>query len=127
MRIETFSPRHAAGIADLCQDLGWPSYSDIDTATRGCSGAGVIVRVAVDDDEHVVGFAQVMGDGVVQSFLAQLAVAASHRRQGIARALVVEAFAASGTQRMDLLTDDAEQFYRSFPHKAKPGFRIYPA
>ncbi|MCM0619042.1 GNAT family N-acetyltransferase [Nocardioides bruguierae] len=127
MRIEPFSPRHAAGIADLCRDLGWPSYSDVDTVLKGCCAAGVIVLVAVVDDGSVVGFAQVMGDGVVQSFLAQLAVAATHRRTGIARALVDQAFAASGTERMDVLTDDAEPFYKSFPHKTKLGYRIYPA
>ena len=110
----------------MCGELGWSSYSDPDVAERGCSAPGVIVRVAVADDGQVLGFAQLMGDGVVQSFLAQLAVTAGHRRQGLARALVKSAFAATGTERMDLLTDDAEAFYRTFPHKTKAGFRIYP-
>lgn len=127
MRIEAYAPHHSVGIARLCGELGWSSYSDPpDVAARGCTAPGVIVRVAVEDDGRVLGFAQVMGDGVVQSFLAQLAVNASHRRQGLARTLVEAAFAATGTERMDLLTDDAEEFYRSFPHKTKPGYRIYP-
>lgn len=48
------------------------------------------------------------------------------RRQGIARRLVTAAFEASGAQRLDLLTDDAHDFYRSFDSKEKSGFRIYP-
>ena len=127
VQIEPYSPHHAAGIAQLCCDLEWLSYADVDVAARGCSAPGVVVRVAVDEGNRVVGFAQVMGDGVVQSFLAQLAVAATHRRRGIARALLRDAFDASGTDRMDLITDDAEEFYRSFPHKTKAGFRIYPS
>nr|WP_281385954.1 GNAT family N-acetyltransferase [Nocardioides luti] len=100
--------------------------SDPDVVRRACTASGVVTRVALDPDGRVVGFAQACGDGEIQSFLAQLAVLASHRRQGIARRLVEDAFAATGTQRMDLVTDDAEAFYASFPHRTKPGFRIYP-
>lgn len=49
-----------------------------------------------------------------------------HRRKGLARGLVQAAFEATGTYRMDLVTDDAEAFYESFPHRTKSGFRIYP-
>jgi ribosomal protein S18 acetylase RimI-like enzyme len=62
----------------------------------------------------------------VQSFLLQLAVSSSHRRGGLGRRLVEEVFAATGAQRMDLVTDDAEAFYASFAHRTKTGFRIYP-
>ncbi|GAA5148432.1 hypothetical protein GCM10023340_22200 [Nocardioides marinquilinus] len=125
MTIEPYLVEHADGIAALCDRLGWPTYADPDVARRGCAAPGVVVRVAVEDG-RVVGFAQAMGDGVMQSFLSQLAVAPGHRRRGVARRLVEAVFAATGTERMDLVTDDAEAFYRSFPHRAKPGFRIYP-
>ncbi len=82
--------------------------------------------VAVDEAEAVVGFAQVLGDGIVQGCLAQLGVLATHRRRGIARALVEAAFTESGVQRLDLVTDDADRFYESFPHRSKRGYRIYP-
>ena len=33
-----------------------------------------------------------------------------------------------GGERMDLIaTEGAEDFYRSFPHRTLPGFRIYPS
>lgn len=126
MRIETYLPEHADGIATLCRDLGWTSYADPEVARHGCAAPGVVVRVAVDGSGEVVGFAQAVGDGVVQSFLSQLAVAATHRRHGLGRRLVEAVFAGTGTRRVDLLTDDAEDFYASFAHRTKPGFRIYP-
>ncbi|MEO8225651.1 MAG: GNAT family N-acetyltransferase [Gammaproteobacteria bacterium] len=126
MPIEPYEPAHSEGIAALCRDLRWPTYSDAEVVNRGCLAPGVIVRVALDDDGRVIGFAQAIGDGVMQSFLSQLGVAPRHRRKGLARALVLAAFEATGTERMDLATDDAQAFYESFPHKTKSGFRIYP-
>jgi ribosomal protein S18 acetylase RimI-like enzyme len=124
--VRPFRPTDAEGLAALCRELGWPSFSDAEVAARACTAPGVIAWVAVDGAERVVGFAQAFGDGVVQSYLAQLGVSATHRRLGIGRCLVEAVFAASGTQRMDLVTDDAEAFYRSFAHREKPGFRVYP-
>ena len=148
--VRPFRPTDAEGLAALCRELGWPSFSDAEVAARACTAPGVIAWVAVEpvervgpvgsvgsvgpvgpvdvkvESERVVGFAQAFGDGVVQSYLAQLGVSATHRRLGIGRRLVEAVFAASGTQRMDLVTDDAEAFYRSFAHREKPGFRVYP-
>ena len=121
-----YADAHAADIAALCRELRWPTYSDPEVVRRGSTAPGVVTRVAVTDDGQFAGFAQGCGDGVMQSFLSQLAVLPAHRRQGVARRLVEAVFVASGTQRMDLLTDDAQAFYRSFPHKEKSGFRIYP-
>ena len=39
---------------------------------------------------------------------------------------MVATFQATGTLRMDLITDGAEEFYAAFPHKRMAGFRIYP-
>ena len=38
-----------------------------------------------------------------------------------------EALRLSGAERVDLLSEDgAVDFYESFPHFRKPGFRLYP-
>ena len=136
--VRPFRPTDAEGLAALCRELGWPTFSDAEVAARACTSPGVVAWVAVESlervdpvegehlTERVVGFAQAFGDGVVQSYLAQLGVTATHRRLGIGRRLVEAVFAASGTHRMDLVTDDAGDFYRSFAHREKPGFRIYP-
>lgn len=126
MHLAVYTDDHAEEIAALCQQVGWPTYSDPAVVRAGCTAPGVITRVALAADGQLVGFAQACGDGVMQSFLSQVAVAPAYRRRGVARQLVEEVFAASGTQRMDLLTDDAQAFYRSFPHREKTGFRIYP-
>ena len=109
----------------MCRELEWPSYADPSVAARGCAAPGVKAFVAVADGD-VIGFAQVLTDGVVQAYLALVGVLEPWRRQGIAKRLVVRAFEASGAQRLDLLTDDAQGFYRSFDYKEKSGFRIYP-
>ncbi|CAB4701141.1 MAG: GNAT family N-acetyltransferase [Actinobacteria bacterium] len=125
MDVVPYAAHHRDGIAALCRDLGWPTYSDPAVVEQGCTAPGVSVCVACVDGE-VIGFAQAMGDGVMQSFLSQLGVAPAHRRRGVARALVEEVFVATETSRMDLLTDEAQDFYRSFAHREKSGFRIYP-
>lgn len=124
--IVPFEPQHAVGVAAVCRELGWPSYADPEVAARGCSAPGVSTFVAVADDV-VIGFAQVLTDGVVQAYLSTVGVLEPWRRNGIGRELIIAGYRASGAQRLDLLTDDAQDFYRTFAHKEKPGFRIYPA
>lgn len=78
------------------------------------------------EDGQTIGFAQVLSDGQIAAFLSLLLVAADHRHQGIGTRLVREAFARCRAQRLDLLTDDAAGFYRSFRYHELAGFRIYP-
>lgn len=121
-----FEGHHAERVAAVCAALGWTSYADSEVVRKAFDAPGVTAFVAVDN-MTVIGLAQVIGDGVVQGFLTLLGVVESHRRRGIARALVDATFLASGTQRLDLLSaDGAESFYRTFVHKEIPGFRIYP-
>ncbi len=50
------------------------------------------------------------------------------RRAGLAhvRRLVDDVTRRSGVQRVDLLTDSAQAFYTSLPHRTMDGFRVYP-
>lgn len=125
MRYAFFEPAHAPGVTVLAERLEWPSLTDAATVTRAFTAPGVSAAVALDG-AAVVGFAQAVGDGCLQSHLSFLAVAEEHRRRGIARELVAMVFAATGTARMDLITDEAEAFYASLPHRRMAGFRIYP-
>lgn len=121
-----FTGAHADGVAAVCAELGWPTYADPDVARRGCGAPGVSTRVALDAEGAVVDFAQLLGDGVVQGYLAQLGVRSGWRHRGVATALVEAATRDAGVQRVDLITDDAQGFYASFAHQTKSGFRIYP-
>ena len=78
-------------------------------------------------DARVVGLAHLLTDGVVQAHLSLVGVLPRHRLQGIARRLVREAFRESGASWLDLFSEPgSEGFYRSFVHRERVGFRIYP-
>ena len=123
--IRPFDDGDAEGIARLATTVQWPSLTDPDVVRRVCTAPGASAYVAVEDSD-VVGWAQALGDGVLQSHLGFVAVHPDHRRRGIARLLVVATFQATGTKRMDLITDGATDFYGSFEHKRMVGYRIYP-
>jgi len=126
MRVDFFDPeRDVTAVVAMCAAEGWPSWSDPDLVARALSSPGSVALVALDGEE-TVGFAQILTDGVISSYLALLVTAASHRRSGIARELVAEGFARSGVGRMDLLTDDdAAAFYESMTHRPLRGYRLY--
>jgi ribosomal protein S18 acetylase RimI-like enzyme len=123
-----FSEEHLSGVLQLHAEEGWPSLpEDPQLAQRACTAPGVVSLVATEDDE-VIGFARLLTDGALDAYLCELVVAGAVRRRGVGRALVAEALARSGARRLDLLAEDgSEEFYRSFPHRALPGYRVYPA
>lgn len=123
--IRPFAPEDADDIAGLSTTVQWPSLTDPGVVERVCSAPGSAAYVAVEEG-RLVGWAQALGDGVLQSHLGFVAVHPDHRRRGIARLLVVATFQATRTKRMDLITDSAEGFYESFTHKRMTGYRIYP-
>ena len=125
--VRRFEQGDLDGLLRLCTAEGWPSLpEDPARAVRVLTAPGVTTMVAVEG-EVVVGFAQLFSDGEIQAFLTSIAVDAGARGRGIGRALVEAALRAAGGDRVDLLSeDDAVGFYESFPHRRKPGFRLYP-
>jgi ribosomal protein S18 acetylase RimI-like enzyme len=123
--IVPFEDEHAPGIARLATIVQWPSLSDPDVVRQVFAAPGSAAYTALLGGE-VVGFAQALGDGLLQSHMSFLAVHPAHRRRGIARLLTVATFQATGTKRMDLITGDAKDLYEGFEHTKLSGFRIYP-
>jgi ribosomal protein S18 acetylase RimI-like enzyme len=123
--IRPFEDADAEGVARLATAVQWPSLTDPETVRRVCTAPGSAAYTAILEGT-VVGWAQALGDGVLQSHLSFLAVHPEHRRHGIAKLLTVAVFQATGTLRMDLVTDSAEEFYELFEHKQMTGYRIYP-
>lgn len=124
--VQPYDERHLAGVVALCAEQGWRSYADHpDVAHRTYTAAGATSAVAVRSGE-VIGFATVLGDGELQGYLVQLVVDPNWQRRGIARRLVNDVTRRSGVQRLDLLTDEAQDFYASLPHRTMDGFRLYP-
>ena len=126
MKLAQYERVHLLGIVALCEAEGWPSFpADHERAHAVLTGPGVTSVVALDDGE-VIAFAYLLSDGHIQAYLAELAVSVEHRRKGIARALLEYATPLTGAQRIDLVTDTAQDFYASLPHHTFTGFRIYP-
>ncbi len=123
--VRPFEDGDADGVARLAATVQWPSLTDPDVVRRVCSAPGSAAYVAVADG-GLVGWAQALGDGVLQSHLSFLAVHPDHRRHGIGRLLTIAVFQATHTLRMDLVTDDATAFYETFAHKRLHGYRLYP-
>jgi len=120
-----FEPNHLTGILDLCRDEAWPTFPEApERALRSLTAPGVVATVALEGT-RVIGLAQALTDGVIQAHLSLLATAHDRRGQGIGRRLVTETLRRSGVQRIDLVTDSAEGFYTSMPHRRFAGFRIY--
>ena len=114
------------GVMNLCRAEPWPSYvKDSDRTWQVLTAPGVTTVVAVDSGQ-IVGFTQMQSDGAIQAHLSLILVAAACRRQRIGTQLVKEVFKLSGAERIDLVTEDAQAFYRSFAHREWTGFRIHP-
>jgi ribosomal protein S18 acetylase RimI-like enzyme len=121
-----YAERDLDHVLVLCVAEDWPSYPADPVRAHSVFTAPGVVSVVAEDDNDIVGFAYCQTDGAIQAHLSLLVVAVSRRREGIARGLLALAFENVGASRIDLITDSAADFYRSMPHKEKPGFRIYP-
>ncbi len=128
MEYLAFGEQHLDAVLRLTEQEGWPSFSaDPQRALSVMTAPGVVSIVAVEDGE-VVGFARVLSDGTITSYLEELVVAPACRGRGVGRGLIEDAFRRCGTIRIDLLVDgEAGSFYQSLPHRPLQGYRIYPA
>jgi GNAT superfamily N-acetyltransferase len=126
MRIRRFSPDDLPGVIRISEGLGWDSFpTDPERAVRALTAPGVTTVVA-DEAGEVAGFAQLQSDGEIQAHLSVIAVDPAHRREGLGREMIAEALRLAGGLRIDLITDDADAFYRALPHFRRSGYRLYP-
>ncbi len=79
------------------------------------------VAIARDGD-RVVGMARLLSDGVCNAYLIDVWTASSHRRQGIARAMVEHLAEQVPGQHIGLQTDDATAFYTALGFQPQPAF-----
>jgi ribosomal protein S18 acetylase RimI-like enzyme len=74
------------------------------------------------DGERVVGMARLLSDGVCNAYLLDVWTASSHRRQGIASAMVRFLSDQVPGQHIGLQTDDAGMSYATLGFRPQPEF-----
>jgi ribosomal protein S18 acetylase RimI-like enzyme len=74
------------------------------------------------DGARVVGTARALSDGVCNAYVVDVWTASSHRRQGIATALLRRLLDAMPGQHVGLQTDDAQELYRALGFRPQPEF-----
>jgi ribosomal protein S18 acetylase RimI-like enzyme len=74
------------------------------------------------DGDRVVGTARLLSDGVCNAYLVDVWTASSHRRQGIASALIRRLLDQVPGQHVGLQTDDAQLLYESLGFQHQPEF-----
>ena len=74
------------------------------------------------DGERVVGMARLLSDGVCNAYLVDVWTLSSHRRQGIASAMLQSLAAMVPGQHIGLQTDDAHAFYTALGYRPQPEF-----
>ena len=124
--IRHFRSEDLDAVVELCRAEGWNSYvADPERTCQALSAAGVTTLVAVEDGT-VLGFAQLLTDGAIRAYLANIVVAASKRNAGIGRRLIEESFRQIKPTYIDLLsTEGMTSFYDALPNRRLAGYRIY--
>jgi predicted GNAT family acetyltransferase len=79
------------------------------------------VAIARDGD-RVVGMARLLSDSVCNAYLLDVWTASSHRRRGIASAMIRSLTQRIPGQHVGLQTDDAETLYESLGFRRQPEF-----
>jgi len=74
------------------------------------------------DGPRVVGMARLLSDGVCNAYLVDVWTASSHRRRGIASAMVRHLLERVPGQHVGLQTSDAGAFYRQLGFRPQPEF-----
>jgi ribosomal protein S18 acetylase RimI-like enzyme len=74
------------------------------------------------ENGRVVGMARLLSDGVCNAYLVDVWTASSHRRRGIASAMIEHLIGQVPGQHVGLQTDDAQAFYASLGFKPQPEF-----
>lgn len=113
--------QHLDAVIGLLGAEGWSHADDPGRTWRALTAPGSTPLVAFAG-EDLVGVAQVLSDGEIQAFLALLVVDRAHRRQGIARMLIDQAFERAGGRRLDLVSC-ANSFYEALGYRRVSAFR----
>ncbi|MHB1468906.1 MAG: GNAT family N-acetyltransferase [Solirubrobacteraceae bacterium] len=122
VEVAPFARGHLAGAMAIFAEERWAYAQDAERTWRALTAPGTETLVAVRG-EDVLGLAQTMSDGEIQTFLSALIVARASRDAGIGRALVAAALERNGGIRLDLISE-ADGFYEVLGFVRMSGFRL---
>jgi predicted GNAT family acetyltransferase len=119
-------------IAEDLRDVDWAAVKadltadDFDSgrspaALRRSFEASQLVAIAWDDD-HVVGTARALSDGVCNTYVIDVWTKRTHRRAGVGAAMMRSIAARVPGQHIGLQTDDAQAFYARLGYAPQPEF-----
>ncbi|WP_346731778.1 GNAT family N-acetyltransferase [Brachybacterium kimchii] len=111
-RIRAEVPGLAEALA-LYRAVGWSAYTE-DPQTLGRALAGSTRVVTARERGRLMGLARVISDGASIAYLQDILVDPGHRRAGIGRELVREAFAPFAAVRQHVLLTEADPGQRAF-------------
>ncbi len=74
------------------------------------------------DGDHVIGMARLLSDGVCNAYLLDVWTLSSHRRQGVAAAMIQHLIEKVPGQHIGLQTENAEGLYRALGFRPQPEF-----
>lgn len=105
--------------------VGWPAPPSPEKHLAVLRGSYHAV-VALDDDDRVVGFINMISDGVLTAFIPWLEVLPERQGQGIGEELVRRVLkAAENLYSVDLLCDaELQPYYEKFGMRAIPGMGL---
>jgi GNAT superfamily N-acetyltransferase len=119
-------------LSDSCDGVDWArakadlAADDFDngrsaTALRASfENSRYVVFTWIDD--HVIGMARLLSDGVCNAYLLDVWTQTASRRQGIGAAMVRRLIAAVPGQHVGWQTDDAIEFYTAVGARRQPEF-----
>lgn len=98
------------GLFALYQAEQWTNFTEEKVAAMLAASASIYL--VLEEAGEIIGFARYITDGVETTFIGEIIVAKSHRRQGLGRRLIEEIEARQPATRIELASEE-DGFYKA--------------
>ncbi|MGT2846808.1 GNAT family N-acetyltransferase [Streptococcus massiliensis] len=108
--LRTATPSDLDGLFALYQAEQWTNFTKEKVAAM--LEASASIWLVLEEAGEIIGFARYITDGVETTFIGEIIVAKSHRRQGLGRRLIEEIEARQPATRIELASEE-DGFYKA--------------